>query len=105
MFHLIWDEIRRAGYERSLKSGIVLTGGGSILEGLPEIGEQIFDLPVRRGAPMGIGGLSDHVNTPAFGTPVGVVMYAHRTRPQPPAQGTGRVFHVLRGMFKDFLGL
>src|SRR6187402_1557335 len=51
IFHLVWDEIRRAGYEKSLNSGIVLTGGGSILDGMPEIAEQIFDLPIRRGAP------------------------------------------------------
>ena len=51
IFHLVWDEIRRAGYEKSLNSGIVLTGGGAILEGMPEIAEQIFDLPIRRGMP------------------------------------------------------
>ena len=53
IFHLVWDEIRRAGYEKSLNSGIVLTGGGAILEGMPEIAEQIFDLPIRRGCPAG----------------------------------------------------
>ena len=47
IFHLVWDEIRRAGYEKSLNSGIVLTGGGAILEGMPEIAEQIFDLPIQ----------------------------------------------------------
>ena len=51
IFHLVWDEIRRAGYEKSLNSGIVLTGGAAILEGMPEIAEQIFDLPIRRGHP------------------------------------------------------
>ena len=80
IFHLVWDEIRRAGYEKSLNSGIVLTGGGSILEGMPEIAEQIFDLPVRRGCPAGVGGLADHVNTPVFATPVGLLLYAHRNR-------------------------
>ena len=53
VFHLLWDEIRRAGFEKSLNSGIVLTGGGALLEGMSEIAEQIFDLPVRRGAPAG----------------------------------------------------
>ncbi len=78
IFHMVWDEIRHAGYEKSLNSGIVLTGGGAILEGLPEIAEQIFDLPIRRGCPMGIGGgLADHVNSPAFGTAVGLVQRAH----------------------------
>ena len=64
IFHLVWDDIRRAGYERALHSGIVLTGGASILEGLPEIAEQIFDLPIRRGVPAGVGGLADHVASP-----------------------------------------
>ena len=80
IFHLVWDEIRRAGYEKSLNSGIVLTGGGAILEGMPEIAEQIFDLPIRRGAPTGIGGLADHVSSPAFATPVGLVVYGQRNQ-------------------------
>jgi cell division protein FtsA len=82
----VWDEIRRAGYEKSLNSGIVLTGGGAILDGLPEIAEQIFDLPIRRGAPMGVGGLADHVNSPAFASAVGLTLFAQRSQ----AAATGR---------------
>ena len=66
IFHLVWDDIRRAGYEKSLNSGIVLTGGGAILDGLPELAEQIFDLPIRRGCPAGVGSLADHVNNPQY---------------------------------------
>jgi cell division protein FtsA len=106
IFHLVWDEIRRAGYEKSLNSGIVLTGGGSILEGMPEIAEQIFDLPVRRGCPVDVGGLADHVGTPVFATPVGLLLYAHRNRaPEPARAGAGafgRMKVRLRGMFKEF---
>jgi cell division protein FtsA len=106
IFHLVWDEIRRAGFEKSLNSGIVLTGGGSILEGMPEIAEQIFDLPVRRGCPVAIGGLADHVNSPAFATPVGLVLYAHRNRASEPARAGsgafGRMAVRLRGIFKEF---
>jgi cell division protein FtsA len=105
IFHLVWDEIRRAGYEKSLNSGIVLTGGGAILEGMPEIAEQIFDLPIRRGSPIGVGGLSDHVNSPVFATPVGVVLYAHRNRAPEPQGGIGtlaRMRVALRGIFKEF---
>ena len=99
IFHLVWDEIRRAGYEKSLHSGIVLTGGGSILEGMPEIAEQIFDLPIRRGCPSDVGGLSDHVNSPTFATPVGLVLYAHRNRP-PDTTGTNNAFGWLVERFK-----
>jgi len=105
--HLLWDEIRKAGFEKSLNSGIVLTGGGSMLEGMVEIAEQIFDLPVRRGEPEGVGGLADHVNSPAFGTSVGLLMYAHRNSQQEPARvgaGTiGRFTGRLRTLFKEFL--
>ena len=107
IFHQLWDEIRRAGYERSLHSGIVLTGGGSILDGMPEIADQIFDLPIRRGCPVGVGGLTDHVNNPAFATAVGLVMYAHRNQllEQERMAGVGAISRVagrLRGLFKEF---
>ena len=78
MCHLVWDEIHRAGYEKSLNSGIVLTGGGANLGGMVEIAEQIFDMPVRRGAPAGLGGLADHVGNPSFATAVGLLLRAHR---------------------------
>jgi cell division protein FtsA len=104
--HLLWDEIRRAGYEKSLNSGIVFTGGGAMLEGMTEIAEEIFDLPVRRGSPEGMGGLADHVNSPAFATPVGLVAYTHRNTPfdaDRTAAGTlGRLTGRLRTLFKDF---
>ncbi len=107
IFHLVWDEIRRAGYEKSLNSGIVLTGGGAILEGMPEIAEQIFDLPIRRGAPTGIGGLADHVGSPAFATAVGLVLYGQRNRVVEAVRSTGvgafgRVAGRLKGLFREF---
>lgn len=104
--HLLWDEIRKAGFERSLNSGIVLTGGGAMLDGMAEIAEQIFDLPVRRGAPDGVGGLADHVNSPAYATSVGLVMYAHKNAQLEPvrvgAGAIGRFTGRLRTLFKDF---
>ncbi len=105
IFHLVWDEIRRAGYEKSLNSGIVLTGGGAILEGMPEIAEQIFDLPIRRGLPVGVGGLADHVSSPVFATPVGLVLYAHRNRVPDDHRTSNalvRMRGALRGIFKEF---
>ena len=107
IFHQLWDEVRRAGYERSLNSGIVLTGGASILDGMPEIADQIFDLPIRRGCPVDVGGLTDHVNSPAFATAVGLVLYARRNQiidyERSLGSGAlGRVAGRLRGLFKDF---
>ena len=107
IFHQLWDEIRNAGYDRSLHSGIVLTGGGGILDGMEEIAEQIFDLPIRRGCPVGVGGLSDHVKNPAFSTAVGLVMYAQRNQmlERKNTDGAG-IFNQIdarfRSFFKDF---
>ncbi len=108
IFHQLWDEIRRAGYEQSLHSGIVLTGGGSILDGIPEIADQIFDLPIRRGCPVGVGGLTDHINSPAFATGVGLVLYAHRVQKMELERSPGvgvisRVAAWSRDLFKEFL--
>jgi cell division protein FtsA len=72
---------------------------------MPEIAEQIFDLPIRRGCPADVGGLADHVNSPTFATPVGLVLYAHRNRAlePPPAGGAfERIAVRLRGIFKEF---
>ncbi|MBM3771054.1 MAG: cell division protein FtsA [Acidimicrobiia bacterium] len=108
IFHMVWDEIRRAGYEKSLNSGIVLTGGGAILDGMPEIAEQIFDLPIRRGCPGDVGGLADHVNSPTFATGVGLVQYAYRNvvgdfGRAPIGQGAlARAAVALRSFFKEF---
>ena len=86
LFHKVWDEIQRAGYEDSLHSGIVLCGGGALLEGMAEIAEQIFNLPIRCGRPAGVGGLTDHVNSPAFAPGVGLVRHAHRRQRQEPVR-------------------
>jgi cell division protein FtsA len=56
----------------------VLTGGTASLEGLPELVEQIFNLPVRRGYPAGVGGLMDVVNNPMFAAAVGLILFGKR---------------------------
>lgn len=74
-FTLLRKEILRSGCEDSLGAGVVLTGGGSLLDGLPELGERVFGMPVRRGAPIGVGGMVELVNSPSFATAVGLVIY------------------------------
>jgi len=75
IFRLVDNDIKRMGYEKSLNSGVVLTGGTALLDGLEEIAEEIFDLPVRRGDPSGVGGLVDRVSTPDYATAVGLILY------------------------------
>ena len=75
---MVQKEISKSGCEDILAAGIVLTGGGAILEGVPELAEQIFNVPVRRGLPIGIGGLTAIIESPVFATGVGLLLYAAR---------------------------
>ena len=77
IFRLVDSDIKRMGYEKSLNSGLVLTGGTALLDGLEEVAEEIFDLPVRRGDPNYIGGLIDRVSTPDYATAVGLILYGY----------------------------
>lgn len=72
---LIAAELRRSGLTSKLGSGIVLVGGACQLEGLVEMGEFVTDLPVRRGLPERVGGLTDVVKSPDFATAVGLLMH------------------------------
>ncbi len=93
IFSLVHREILKSGYENLIASGVVLAGGTASLEGLPELVEQIFNLPVRRGYPAGGGGLMDVVNNPMYATGVGLVLYGKRYGSE------GRVKNNERGLF------
>jgi cell division protein FtsA len=71
------EEIRRAGFERQVLSSVVLVGGGSMLDGIVDMAEQVLDLPARSGGPDFIGGLSGEVASPANATVVGVMLYGY----------------------------
>jgi cell division protein FtsA len=75
LYSLVQQELRRSGFEELLSSGIVITGGSSAMQGMVELGEEIFHMPVRTGIPRNIGGLSDVVKTPRYATGVGLLLY------------------------------
>ena len=75
IFQLVKREIVKSGYESLISSGVVLTGGTSAMNGITELAEQVFALPVRRGLPIGITGLIDVVKSPMYSTGVGLVLY------------------------------
>jgi cell division protein FtsA len=79
---LLQREIRRSGYSDLVASGLVITGGSASLPGLPELAEQIFNMPVRTGIPSRIGGLVDVVRNPMYATGVGLVLYAKSRKPK-----------------------
>ncbi|XSG84519.1 MAG: cell division protein FtsA [Methylohalobius sp. ZOD2] len=74
---LIQTELRRSGFEDLIAGGIVLTGGSSKLEGLVELAEEIFHMPVRLGMPRHVTGLTDVIHNPAFATGVGLLLFGH----------------------------
>ncbi len=75
IFQLVREEIQNTGYEDLLASGVVVTGGTSMLTEITAIGENTLGLPVRLGVPRGIGGLVDVVRSPMYATGVGLVVY------------------------------
>ena len=92
IFALANKEVRKNHVADLLGAGVVLTGGASSLPGMPELAEQVFDLPARRGIPMGFSGLTEAVSNPRFATGVGLAMHAlqHDARPR-AAEGESSV--------------
>ena len=78
IFSLIHHEMVRSGYDDLVTSGVVVTGGSALLPGVPEIVEQVFNMPARIGYPSNIGGLKEIVNSPMYATAVGLVLYGAR---------------------------
>ena len=78
IFQLVHHEVERNGFSELLTSGVVITGGSTLLPGMTELAEEIMGVPVRRGIPRGIGGLVDVVKSPIYATGVGLVVYGAR---------------------------
>ncbi len=75
LFTLIQAELRRSGFEELVASGIVLTGGASKMEGVIDLAEEIFHMPVSLGLPRNVVGLKDIVRNPVYATGVGLLQY------------------------------
>ena len=88
LFLLIQSELRHSGFEEILGAGVVLTGGSSRMEGMIELAEEVFRMPVRLGLPKYVGGLSEVVRSPVFSTGIGLVLFAHQNRNKPKASRT-----------------
>ena len=110
IFTLVARDITRAGFSEAATAGVVVTGGTSILHGVPELAESVFDQPVRRGVPGDVGGLADVIRSPIYSTAVGLALYgARRQTPGPvwseavPGQGLGRWVRRLLGWLSEIL--
>src|SRR5216683_448219 len=107
LFGLIRDELRRAGLEEQVATGIVLTGGSSKMEGAIELAEEVFHMPVRLGVPQYVSGLVDVVSNPIHATGVGLLLYAKSNMDIRRAEGpllAGGVKSVLDRMKAWFQG-
>ncbi|MBJ6726673.1 cell division protein FtsA [Geomesophilobacter sediminis] len=107
IFTLVNREIMKSGLEDQIASGVVITGGSTILEGMPELAEQIFNLPVRRGLPQRIGGLIDVVNSPVYATGVGLVVYGSKNvgvHEFPTVQSDDTVFRRVSRRMREWFG-
>jgi cell division protein FtsA len=76
IFTMASREVRKNHFAELLGGGVVLTGGTSLMPGVVELAEQVFEMPVRLGAPEGLGGLGANVADPRFSTGVGLVLHA-----------------------------
>ena len=90
LFTLVQAELRRSGFEDMVPAGIVLTGGTSKMEGVMELAEEIFHMPVRVGYPQSVQGLTDIVRNPIYATGVGLLQYGlqHADDIGPGSRGT-----------------
>ncbi|HUT41375.1 MAG TPA: cell division FtsA domain-containing protein, partial [Gammaproteobacteria bacterium] len=102
---LIQAELRRSGFEDLVASGIVLTGGSAKIEGLVDLAEEVFHMPVRLGVPQYVTGLVDVVRNPIFATGVGLLLFGHHNRDQRSldiglGKGVRGVWDRMKGWFQ-----
>lgn len=109
VFRLVARELKRVELYDMMSAGIVLTGGASLLRGSTKLAEEVFHRPVRIGYPRGLNGLTDTVQSPAYATGVGLILYAMKegVKARPAARSrkgafTG-MFSSLRGLFEGII--
>jgi cell division protein FtsA len=105
LYEFVLGELRRSGMEEMIASGIVITGGSSMMRGMVELGEEIFHMPVRLGMPRYVGGLSEVVSNPRYATGVGLVLMGkqqveRQIQGQMESNSIGRVFDKMKSWFQ-----
>src|SRR5512135_722114 len=106
IFLLVQHEIQKCGMEELLASGVVITGGSTLLSGMPEMAEEVLGVPVRRGMPRGIGGVVSVVKGPQFATAVGLVLYGAKQAETSPhfKIREDNVYRKVRNRMQKWLG-
>lgn len=100
---LVQAELRRSGFEELLAAGVVLTGGSSKMEGVIELAEEVFHLPVRLGLPQHVGGLVEAVRNPIHATGVGLLLFGNQTETMGKSEPkTGSGFREMLARMKSW---
>jgi cell division protein FtsA len=99
---LVQTELRRSGFEDLVAAGMVLTGGTAKIEGIIDLAEEIFHMPVRLGLPQHVSGLADVVRNPIYATGVGLLLYGQKHRHARPAYGRGVSVKGVWGRMKSW---
>ncbi len=107
IFELAKSEINKSGYRDLIPAGVVLTGGSIIMDGSVELAEKVIGLPVRRGIPRDVGGISDIIANPIYATGVGLVLYGARYKGEKKLRIREenvfkKIFDSMRNWFEDF---
>ena len=89
LMSLVLAELRRSGYENLIAAGVVLTGGSAKMEGVVELAEEVFHMPVRLGVPQYVSGLIDVVRNPIHATGVGLLLFGQRSEQLQPSKRFG----------------
>ena len=103
IFALVHREIRRTDYADLLAAGVVITGGGSMLEGCAELAEEVFGMPVTVGQPRGITGLADAVSQPLYATGVGLIQFGMHHRHRSMMSEDGDFYQTILGRIKRWV--
>ncbi len=105
LYSLVQAELRRSGFEELLSSGIVITGGSAGMQGMVELGEEVFHMPVRMGWPRYEGGLAEVMHNPRYATCMGLLMAGLESRGRDAPKLTGNSFKdILERMKSWFKG-
>ncbi len=107
LYSLAQAELRRSGFEELVSSGIVLTGGSSMMQGMVDLGEEVFHMPVRLGMPQYVGGLSEVVRNPRYATGMGLLLagleqYQRHQLVRIQSSSIQQVFDKMKSWFQGF---
>jgi cell division protein FtsA len=103
MYQLIHRDLSKSGYLDALASGVVMTGGSTLLPGAIEMAEQVLGIPVRLGVPAHVGGLTDVISSPIYATGVGLVLYGMKRQDKKHFRiRENHIFHKVKNRMIDW---